>query len=561
MRTCFLSFLIVAVFLPALPVKAAAYPDRLVWVFGWSLANDAEVAEVNRLLESAAQHGINGAVLSAGLDALSRRSPADLRRLDEIKKTCDRLKLELIPAIFSVGYGSPALGVNPMLAEGIPVSDATFLVSGAEARLIPDPAVKMVNSSFENFSKGQFPGYEFHDQPGVISFADTAVKHSGKTSLRMENFTANPYGHGRVMQKLHVRPHRCYRVSVWVKTEQLQPAGAFQIMALAVGSDREIAPREFEVPSTADWRKISMLVNSLDYDTINLYAGVWGGKSGKFWLDDFTIEEVGPINVLRRPGTPVTVRSEDGRTTFEENKDFGPLKDPQFNFYRTDRPAPPLRILSGSRIQDGQKLLVSWYHPMVVHSSQITVCMGEPELYEIFDRAAKALAERLHPRRVLLNMDEIRMGGTCKACAGKDMGELLGQCITRQVEIIRKHAPGAQVSIWSDMLDPNHNGHGNYYLVKGSFANSWKHVPRDLQIAVWGGGLRERSLKFFQDEGFRMLVACYYDADNLNDVRAWVAAAEHYPKVQGFMYTPWQKKYELLPAFGDLITPVQRSLP
>ncbi len=553
MRAWILAVVFVVTVVPALPAAAATYPDRFVWIFGWSLASDTEVAEINRLLQSGAEHGINGAVLSAGLDSLGHRSPDYFRRLEEIKKTCDRLKLELIPAIFSVGYGGPALGVNPMLAEGIPVSDAVFLVSGSEGRLVPDPSVKMVNSSFEDVSKGVFRGYGFHDQPGTISFADTSVKHSGKTSLRMENFTANPYGHGRVMQKLRVRPHRCYRVSVWVKTENLKPAEAFKIMALAGAGERELAPRQFTVPSSGDWRKISMLVNSLDYDTINLYAGVWGGKSGKFWLDDFTIEEVGPINVLRRPGTPVSVKSEDGRITFEENKDFAPLQDPQFNFYRTDRPAPPLRILSAGRIKDGQKLLVGWYHPMVVYSDQVTVCMGEPELYEIFDRAAKTLAERLHPRRVLLNMDEIRMGGTCKACEGKDMGELLGHCITREVEIIRKYAPGARVYIWSDMLDPNHNAHGNYYLVKGSFANSWKHVPRDLEMAVWGGAVRQPSLKFFQDEGFRMLVACYYDADDLNDVKAWVTAARPFAKVQGFMYTPWQKKYDLLPAFGDLI--------
>ena len=68
-----------------------------------------------------------------------------------------------------------------------------------------------------------------------------------------------------------------------------------------------------------------MLVNSLDYDNINLYAGVWGGKAGKFWLDDFSIEEVGPINVLRRPGTPVTVKSEEISL---ELFAFGPLVVP-----------------------------------------------------------------------------------------------------------------------------------------------------------------------------------------------------------------------------------------
>jgi hypothetical protein len=551
MKTLVALILLVVALLYIAPATAAQYQDRFVWVFGWSLAHDSDVAEINHVLESASQHGINGAVLSAGLDSLSHRSPDYFRRLDKIQQTCTRLKLELIPAIFSVGYGSPALGINRMLAEGIPVIDAPFLVKGSQARIIADPSIKPANPSFEDVSANRFKGYAFHDQPGEISFADTTIKHSGNSSLRMENFTANPHGHGRVMQQIHVRPHRCYRVSVWVKTEGLQPAGAFRMLALA--KDRELAPRQFDVSSSSDWRKLSMLVNSLDVDTINLYAGVWGGKKGKFWLDDFSIEEVGPLNVLRRPGTPITVKSEDGQVTYEENKDFAPLKDPQFNFYRTDRPSSPLNILPHGRIKDGQKLMVSWYHPMVVHSSQVSVCMGEPELYEIFDREAKALAEHLHPRRILLNMDEIRMGGTCKACEGRDMGKLLGECITREVEIVRRHMPGCQVYVWSDMLDPNHNAHGDYYLVQGSFAGSWKHVPRDLTMAVWGGAVRETSLKFFQDEGFSMLVACYYDADNLNDVKGWLTAAKPSSNVQGFMYTPWEKKYRLLPAFGDMI--------
>jgi hypothetical protein len=552
MRTLRTLVLLLTAFISASPAAAAQYSDRFVWIFGWSLDHDSDVAAINQVLESAAQHGINGVVLAAGLDSLSRRSPDYFRRLDKIQENCNRLKLELIPSIFSVGYGSPALAANRMLAEGIPVIDVPFVVHGSQARLVADPSVKLTNPSFEEVAGNRFQGYKLQDQPGEITFADTTIKHGGKTSLRMENFAANPHGHGRVMQEIHVQPHRCYRVSVWVKTDGLQPARAFRMFALANG--REPAPRSFKIPSTGDWQKLSMLVNSLDVDTIQLYAGVWGAKKGIIWLDDFSIEEVGPLNVLRRPGTPITVKSPDGRITFAENKDFAPLEDPQFNFYRTDRPSPPLRIVPQGRIQDGQKLLVSWYHPMVIYASQVNVCMGEPELYEIFDREAKALAEHLHPRRVLLSMDEIRMGGTCKACEGKDMGKLLGECITREVEIVRRYIPGCQVYIWSDMLDPSHNAHGDNYLVKGSFAGSWKHVPRDLRIAVWGGDVREKSLKFFQGEGFNILAACYYDADNLNDVQRWLTAARPISNVQGFMYTPWQKKYQLLPAFGDMIS-------
>jgi hypothetical protein len=300
-----------------------------------------------------------------------------------------------------------------------------------------------------------------------------------------------------------------------------------------------------------------MLFNSLECDSIRLYAGLWEGKSGKVWLDDGSVEEVGPVNPLRRPGTPVAVRSEEGSVTYTEGKDYAPLLDPQFSPWRDDREALPLKLLPGSRIQEGQRLRVSWYHSMLIsmliNDSQVTVCLAEPALYEIFDHEAKLLAERLHPRRVMLNMDEVRMGGTCEACRGQDMAQLLGQCVARQAQSIRNYSPGAQVYVWSDMFDPNHNAHGNYYLVNGDFTGSWKHVPKDVVMAVWGGKPREKSLHFFADQGFRSLVACYYDADNLNEVKGWLQLARQVPNVRGFMYTPWQKKYALLPAFGDLL--------
>lgn len=531
---------------------AAPYADRFVWVFGWSLDQDTDAAEISRLLDTAAEHGCNGAVVSFGLDTLCKKSPDFFRRLDEVKRTCERDKLELIPAIFSVGYGGAALAHQRDLAEGLPVEDAPFVVRGGEARLAPDMPVRLANGGFEEFTGNRFAGFNFHDQPGEISFADAQVKHSGRAALRLENFTANQHGHGRVMQELKVRPRRCYRVSLWVKTEGLKPANAFQISILA--NDRSLSPRTFNLAPTADWRKLTFVFNSLKFDSVRLYAGIWGGKAGKLWLDDWTVEEIGPLNVLHRPGTPVTVRGEDGQTTYLEGRDYAPLVDAGYSPYRVDRAAPPLKLLTGGRIQEGQKLRVSWFHPMVIHDSQVTVCMAEPALYEIFDHEAKLLAERLHPRRVLLNMDEIRMGGTCRACAGRNMGELLGECVTRQARILRRHLPGVELYIWSDMFDPNHNAHGDYYLVEGDYTGSWKHLPKDLILAVWGGAPREKSLRFFAGQGFQTLVGCYYDADDLNEVKDWLDLARPLPNVRGFMYTPWQKKYTLLPAFGDLIT-------
>jgi len=536
----------------AAPLCAAeAYQDGFVWVFGWGLGKDSDVVEISRLVQTASQHGLNGAVVSFGLDTLCKQAPEHLRRLEEIKRVAELNRVELIPAIFSVGYGGGILSHDRNLAEGLPVEDAPFLVRAGEARLVNSNTVEIVNGGFEDYSGNKLQGFDFYDQPGEVSFVDTRVKHSGNASLRLENFTANPYGHGRVMQTVKFQPHRCYRMTLWVKTEDLQPVTAFRVLALA--ENRELAPREFHLPSTGDWQKITMLFNSLDYDRIHLYAGLWGGKSGKVWLDDWSVEEVGPVNLLRRPGTPVAVRSEDGAVTYNEGKDYAPLRDPQLNPWHDDREALPLKLLPGSRIREGEHLRMSWYHSMLINDSQVTVCMAEPALYEIFDHEARLLAERLHPHRVLLNMDEVRMGGTCCACRGQDMGQLLGQCITRQAQIIRKYSPAAQIYVWSDMLDPNHNAHGSYYLVNGDFSGSWNHVPKDVVMAVWGGEPREKSLRFFAGEGFRSLVACYYDADDLNEVKGWLQLARQVSNVRGLMYTPWQKKYSLLPAFGDLL--------
>jgi hypothetical protein len=163
--------------------------------------------------------------------------------------------------------------------------------------------------------------------------------------------------------------------------------------------------------------------------------------------------------------------------------------------------------------------------------------------------------EHLGPAKYLLSMDEIRAGGSCRACKqrGLSMARILGDCITRQVEIIRAVNPKAEVLIWSDMLDPNHNAHDDYYLVEGDYTGSWRHVPKDLVIVCWYYAKRRESLGFFSSHGFKTLAGAYYDGDTLENPRGWLEVLDRTPRAVGIMYTTWQSKYDLLGPFGDLV--------
>ncbi len=533
-------------------VQAQPYADHLVWIWGRSLNTDSGLNQILEILDGAAQHGYNGAVLEDRLDYLSAQDSNYFRRLDSLKRACDRLNIELIPAVFNVGYAGRILAHNRNLAEGFPVRNAPFRVQGIQAVHVSDTSVRVFNGGFERFNGDTLEGFQLQEQPGIVSFVDTLVRHGGRASLRMEHFMP-PYGHGRIMQEITLLARRCYRVSIWLKTDGLLPQDNFSVMAFAMENNRRLAKRIFQVPSTTDWFKITMIFNSLESQRVSLYAGVWGATAGRFWIDDWVIEEIGPLNVLHRPGTPVTVTNHDSSIIYTEGVDYAPLVDSSFSNENVDRPPATLHILPGSRIMNGQLLRVNWFHSQVIYGGQITACMAEPELYNIFNDEARRLWDRLHPRRVFLFMDEIRMGGSCDACRHRNMAQLLGECITRQVQAFRMHDSLIQCYIWSDMLDSNHNATANYELVEGDFTGSWNYVPTDLVIAVWGREPRENSMQFFAQNNFQILVACYYDADNLNDVIGWIQLAQRTPRVRGFMYTTWRPRYDFLAAFGNLV--------
>ena len=109
------------------------------------------MAEITKLLETAAKHGLNGAVVSFGLDTLCKKSADYFRRLDEVEAACERNNIELIPADFSARLRRRHPRHDRNLAEGCRWRTRHSSSQTAEARFVPDPA-SLVNGGFEQFT-------------------------------------------------------------------------------------------------------------------------------------------------------------------------------------------------------------------------------------------------------------------------------------------------------------------------------------------------------------------------------------------------------------------------
>ena len=519
------------------------------WFFSFGYGRKTkDIETIKSLIEQAAQHGYNGMVLSSfGFDSITRWKEKDFAMLKEVLKCCEANRIELIPTGFSAGYGGGALGHDRNFTAALP---ATLFLTAKDGHIFSSGSANLlVNGDMEQHSNNKFKNVSFHDSPGKISFADS-IAASGKSSIRFENYGDNTHGHGRISQKVKVQPGRTYRFSFKVKTEEMLPTSGFKAMILAGKSTvASLAP---QVKTTQGWTEYHLDYINQSHSEVRIYAGIWKGKSGKFWLDDMKFFEYGDFSeIVRRKGTPLELKSLNREKVFEEGRDFKSI--------HWQRELNQIDIPVESSIKDGEKLSLSCYKsPSISHSwgKQRSLCMSNSKLYEYWQAQAEKLYEVYPYRKYLLAMDEIRNGGGCLSCKerGISMAEILGDCFTRQHAIFKKINPEIEVITWSDMLDPAHNENKNYYGVVGDYTGSWKYIPKDISIMCWYHKIRETSLPFFSQHGFRTYGAAYYDKTDLTGSSEWLKSLQKTPNAQGIMYTTWQKKYGLLNDFGDMVS-------
>lgn len=528
-----LLLLMLAFLLPASRAQAAAASANRAlqkrWLFIWRDLGDAnEVDKVIARFPAAKADGYNGVVMTWNI------APARAAALKEAAKANG---LDLITAVMG-GFK------DRNYVEGVLSKDALFVVRNGAVTFTPDNPTRVANGGFEDVAGNHFKGWAWQDDEGVTTFADHVVTHEGKTSLRMENIAKNEANHSRISQPIKLKPHRQYHISFWVKTENFAPADP-EVKVLTANSQGAISFQTFHADKTQDWKRYDLVFNSLENTNGIVYLGTWYGKAGKLWWDDFQIEEIGLVNLLRRPGCPLTVQGEDG-TTFEEGRDFEQVRDTQLHPWLAFHEPARIKLTANTRIKDGARLRVSYYHPIIVYEDRLTACISEPHIFDEWRNEVKTANELLHPAGFLMSHDEMRVMNQCALCQSRHLtpGELLADNVHKAAQIIRDVRPDAEIWVWNDMFDPMHNAVDHFYAVNGPLAGSWKGLDKDVGIVNWHGGLKGKNCMFFADLGLRQILSGYYDSDKDGaGIVEWLQATKDVPGIVGAMYTTWEDKY------------------
>jgi hypothetical protein len=520
-RLVFQIFIAILLFVVSSGASAA---DRQLWIYcPTNLLVDGNIDKLDQLWKRAHAAGYTHALLAdsklARLDMLESNTRHYQSNLKRTLKVAADDGLTLIPAVFPIGYSNDILGHDPNLAEGLPVKQTPFVVHSDTAAVERDPAVSLDR----------------------ISFKDDTVHIAGNTAT----VPAMP-GNARFVFHLKLPTFRCYHVSVEIKTENF--SGDARINPLA--GDQSLNYQNLGLKPTQEWTRADAVFDTLDHHEVNLYFGIWGGSHGTLQWRNWNIEEAGLVNVLRRAGTPCVVTS--GNRTLTEGRDYDPIVDPEMGNKPwpgeyTSWHQPP--VIRTHHLADGTKLSVSWFYPPIVYDDQVNICLGEPVTRKLFADQARLVKAAFSSPGYMMSYDEIRCMNWDDVCQrqhqepGAQLAKSLAEC-TRLIE-------PATAYTWSDMFDPFHNAHRNYYLVRGDLAGSWNGLSKDVVIFNWNFGNRDKSLKFFADRGNRQIIAGYYDSD-LSNLKQWLTSAGNVPGVVGMMYTTWSQNYSQIEEFARM---------
>ena len=473
---------------------------RECWVWQRNrLTNDGDYAKATNIVARAAKAGYNAMVLSAGEDTYWQAERRErVRRLDGYMKS---LGMELIPCIWSMGYGGTVTYVDADTIESTPNRGLRFKVNGTAAKFVPDT----VETGFE----------------GRTLTNSLSLKLTGK-----------------------VKPYRTYVFKCRCRTEKIDPVKYYAVRGnIYHGVKKEQELYDFPVTATQDWKWYYWEFNTYSTDelTLAVYINRSHMTSGTCWFDSLSVEER-PFTRCHttEDGMKPVVRSAATGRTYVAGKDYRPF--PKTKSVHDAKPIA-VELLPGSAISDGEELLVDCHVPAIEGAKQFSVCPSASALKAYRRKTARDIDTLFHPRRWFFTVDEWRVANRCDKCRARQVspGQLMGESVAEMAAIVREVNPQAEVCAWADMFCPLENaGRNPYYCVDGSIVDSWKYVPKDLIMVPWMNGRKDvESTNWLMEHGFRCIAGGYYNYPDLSRDITWRDGCKGNPKFLGMMFTTW----------------------
>jgi len=524
----------------AVACRGGEYENR--WVFAISYLNEpVELNQAKALVVRAQAAGYSGLALISGkdftawtdegekndgsmayratrtgLDGISVMDAGRLERFKELKAFCDGRGFDFVPLIWSIGYCSMQYA-DPSFVTVWPVRDIPYVVRGGRGVFNAQP----VDADLSRMTR-------------TIDCFDT-------NSVRS------------MSSKFAVKPCRKYRVSARLKTQGAlcapKPGSTGPCMGIFAKSCRSCqfaASSHPQVKATQDWTPVgfSFITGEEDHEA-TLVTRDLTDKEGLVHFADVRVEEVGVEYPIFRDGTRFEVRDAETGAIFREGVDYRRPQQVGTLQFAKRSPAFELEVLPDGAIREGARLLVSCYEPKCVYNDQFGACLTNPGLYDFYHRSAADIMREIGPSKWFLSADEIRISCRCERClADKDtMGVRIGRHFRAQYDAIKGVSRTADIYMWPDMLDVNHNAKELYYLMDSPTLGALPFVPKDITMVCWWGSKARIILPHFTSHGYRTMGAGYYDAKDAAATRSraetWIDALNETPGARGIVYTTW----------------------
>lgn len=541
---------------PRMPVIDTSY--RWLYLHA-DLSKQPELDKSIKTIDEAAHVGYNGVVFEdPQMESGPTVTPAYNTALQSVVTEAKKQNIELIPAIAPIGSPDAFLARDPSLAESMPCRNVRYTVTNGVMKG-SDPAIPIVNGTFDAFT-GEVPnGFTATHQQDVKVGPDTAVKHGGASSLRVDGQPTSKAGQGGVTYKqtLVLRPWHQYRISVWTKANN--SAGAALNLSILSATGHPIAFLDWN--NTPDWTKNDLIFNSQDDGSTTLSIVVQPLPNSQIWIDDLTLEDVGFLNITRRANCPVIIHGDDG-VIYREVTDLNKLIDPFYpsgafsGIYDIVHPAPTPTVSPLSRIHEGQTVLLDFYAPIIV-GGRATICPSESKTRAALRSEIQKVIGLIHPHTVLLNVSNVRSLGWDPGCeaSGMTAGEIIAKFMRDETILVHSFDKTIQIATFSDMFDPNGNALDQFFLMKGSATDSIDGVSKDTLILNCNYLHPTESLGFFAGQGYTQILWGFND--NVNPtipIADWEKIASSLQGIKGFAYATTAGDYSHLADFKKSAT-------